>query len=99
MPSTHSPAATHPAAVRVLYVFGGSVAIDDQQVVADTGVVVDPTQPVPLVAGDGGAEILMLQGRPIAEPVAKYGPFVMNSQAEIAQARTDFNNGKFGQMR
>ncbi len=90
------PAATHPAAVRVLYVFGGSVAIDDQQVVADTGVVVDPTQPVPLVAGDGGAEILMLQGRPIAEPVAKYGPFVMTTEAEIQQAFVDYRRTGFG---
>ena len=90
------PAARHPEAVRVLYVFAGSVTIDGEQVVADTGVVVDASQPVPLVAGEGGAEILMLQGRPIAEPVAQYGPFVMNTQAEIQQAFADYRRTGFG---
>ena len=90
------PAAKHPDAVRVLYVFAGSVTIDGEHVVADTGVVVDPTQPVPLVAGADGAEILMLQGRPIAEPIAQYGPFVMNTEAEIQQAFADYRRTGFG---
>ncbi len=90
------PAAKHPEAVRVLYVFAGSVTIDGEQVVADTGVVVDSSQPVPLVAGADGCEILMLQGRPIAEPVAQYGPFVMNTEAEIQQAFADYRRTGFG---
>jgi redox-sensitive bicupin YhaK (pirin superfamily) len=42
------------------------------------------------------ATVLWLAGEPIAEPVVGYGPFVMNSEAEIHQAIADFNSGRFG---
>jgi redox-sensitive bicupin YhaK (pirin superfamily) len=47
-----------------------------------------------LVAGDEGANLLLFGGRPLAEPVAQYGPFVMNTQAEIERAIRDYNNGQ-----
>jgi len=44
---------------------------------------------------DGEAKLLVLTGEPIDEPIVGYGPFVMNSEAEIHQAIDDFNSGKF----
>ena len=50
------------------------------------------------VHADGDATVLVLTGEPIDEPIVGYGPFVMNSRAEIEQAIDDFNSGRFGQM-
>jgi redox-sensitive bicupin YhaK (pirin superfamily) len=90
------PAATGDETQRVLYVFGGEgVDIDGTVVDASTAVVVDASVDVP-VRASAGAEILMLQGRPLAEPVAQYGPFVMNTRAEIQQAFEDYQRTQFG---
>ena len=51
---------------------------------------------VRIQAGVGGARALLIAGRPLNEPIAQYGPFVMNKQTEIFQAVEDFRAGKFG---
>jgi redox-sensitive bicupin YhaK (pirin superfamily) len=90
------PPATNAETVRTLYVFEGAVRIGDHDLEASTGVVLRADEPVVIAGGPYGAEALVLQGRPIGEPVAQYGPFVMNTKAEIEQAFTDYRRTGFG---
>jgi len=80
---------------RILYVFHGNAKIADQHIKAPTGVQVKPDAAIELVAQEA-TEILVLQGKPIGEPVAQHGPFVMNTRAEIQQAFADYQRTKFG---
>ena len=91
------PPTAGPDTVRTLYVFAGSgLEIGGRSIPAGTGAVVRGTEPLTVVGGAEGAEVLVLQGRPIGEPVAQYGPFVMNTEAEIHQAFADYRRTGFG---
>ncbi len=93
------PPAAGADTVRTLYVFeGASLRVDGDALPAATGAVVDCGRAVELVAGAEAVECLVLQARPIGEPVEQYGPFVMNTRAEIVQAIDDFNAGKLGSI-
>ena len=90
------PPAAAPDTVRTLYVFEGSIHVGDHNLEAKTGAVMRTDEPVTIAGGVYGAEALVLQGRPIGEPVAQYGPFVMNTKAEIEQAFNDYRATGFG---
>jgi redox-sensitive bicupin YhaK (pirin superfamily) len=93
---TQLPPAATGETVRMLYVFAGATTIGNAAIDAPTGVQVRPDGPVDLTAGPDGAEVLVLQGRPIGEPVAQYGPFVMNDRAGVEQAFADYRATGFG---
>jgi len=91
------PIARHAEAVRTLYFFAGaSIKIDDRLLDQHCVAVVRSDIEVTLEAGPTECELLMLQGRPIGEPVAQHGPFVMNSRSELQQAFADYQRTQFG---
>jgi len=76
------PKTRHADIVRSVYLYeGDTMTIGDHEIAVSTGAVVDNASDVELRAGNASIECLILQGRPIAEPVAQYGPFVMNTRA------------------
>lgn len=82
---------------RMLYAFDGdSVTLEGAKLDAGTGARLADGREIELVAGVGGVELLLLQGQAIGEPVARYGPFVMNTRSQISDAMTDYQRTEFG---
>lgn len=50
-----------------------------------------------LIEASAAARVLLISGQPLNEPIAQYGPFVMNTQEELYQALQDFRDGNFGE--
>jgi redox-sensitive bicupin YhaK (pirin superfamily) len=86
-----------PGSSRTLYFFrGGSLRVGDASVKSSHAIELRADVDVTLENGGEQAELLMLQGRPIGEPVVAYGPFVMNTPQEIQQAFLDYRRTEFG---
>lgn len=81
-----------------IYVIEGEVAVQNvEKVSAKNLAILSKGDTVSVTSGDKGARFLLIAGKPLNESVARMGPFVMNTQAEIRQAVEDFHSGKFGQ--
>lgn len=82
---------------RSLYVHrGAGIRIADTDIPHYHRVEFEESGTIELISGAEETEILLLQARPIGEPVAKRGPFVMNTQQEIRQAFADYQMTEFG---
>lgn len=84
----------------LVYVFQGDVRVGDRaKAVADGQLaVLGAGDTVRLRGGSSPARLLLLGGAPLGEPVARYGPFVMNNQQEILQAFDDYRSGRMGEI-
>jgi redox-sensitive bicupin YhaK (pirin superfamily) len=83
-----------------VYVFGGELEVGDLARAAADGdmAMLSHGDTIKLRATRSGTRALVLGGQPLREPVARYGPFVMNTREEIYEAFTDFQSGRFGQI-
>ena len=91
------PATAGDQTQRSLYFFKGEQIEIDGELVTQHAALELAGRAVTLVnRGSKDAEFLLLQGKPIGEPVAQYGPFVMNTQAEIRQTVADYQRTQFG---
>ncbi len=79
-----------------LYIFEGDGQFNRQNISAKTFIELGAEDNAPaFIAGEQGARFLLVCGKPINEPVAQYGPFVMNSREEIDQAMHDYQSNNF----
>jgi len=91
------PAAHDARTNRSLHLFSGKgLKVGDRTISGAAMIRVQPDQAITIGAVDGPVEILLLQGRPIGEPVAQYGPFVMNTEQELQQAFADYRRTQYG---
>ncbi|MGB7395976.1 MAG: pirin family protein [Pricia sp.] len=82
---------------RTLYFYeGDSITIDSQKILPNHGIQLQTSQDIEITTGKKPAHLLVLQGRPIKEPVAQHGPFVMNTEEEIQKAMQEYRLTQFG---
>jgi redox-sensitive bicupin YhaK (pirin superfamily) len=91
------PPAASADANRVLYFFKGKgLSVGGRPIPPYVAVALRADAEVELVGGDDESELLLLQGKPIGEPLVQHGPFVMNTEEEIRQAFLDYRRTGFG---
>lgn len=89
--------ASNPGSRRKLFYYqGNSMNIAGSEITAGNGFEVNPDLSLILQNGDTESCLLLLQGKPLGEKVVQYGPFVMNSDAEIRQTFADYRETQFG---
>ena len=90
------PAASTQVNRTAYFYQGSSIQLAAQNFTTHQAIELHADQEVVLQNGNTESSLLLLQGKPIGEPVAQYGPFVMNTQPEIQQAMTEYQKTQFG---
>jgi len=80
-----------------LYLYDGAADITAEALPLRSMTVLNTGEDIQITAGDEGARLLFLAGRPLNEDIAQYGPFVMNTEAEIIAAIQDYQTGRLTQ--
>jgi redox-sensitive bicupin YhaK (pirin superfamily) len=80
------------------YIFEGQGSFAGQEIAATHLAVFGDGDRIQVTAGPAGVRFLLASGLPLGEPIARYGPFVMNTRQEIEQALRDLQNGTFVQQ-
>jgi hypothetical protein len=81
----------------LVYVFEGTAQIEQQSVASQHMALTSEGDGITLDGGKHGCRLLVLAGKPLHEPIAHWGPFVMNTEQEIVQAIQDYRNGTLTQ--
>jgi len=88
-----------PGSNAIVHAISGSGTVCEEAVrTHDVAILEDAPAQLALHAGEEGFEVLLLAGIPLHEPVARYGPFVMNTREEVQRAFEDFHAGRFGEI-
>ncbi|MAZ05840.1 pirin family protein [Marinobacter sp. SS8-8] len=78
----------------MLYLYEGDARLSDADLQRSAANILGDGDGVRLQAGNAGARLLLIAGKPIGEPVVQYGPFVMNTREEIERALRDYRDGR-----
>jgi len=81
------------------FVFEGTCEFDGESIPEKHVVTLSQGAELSLSAGDSGARLVFISGRPIGEPIAQHGPFVMNTHEELIEAVNDYQQGRLVQAR
>jgi redox-sensitive bicupin YhaK (pirin superfamily) len=90
------PAAGEQVNRTIYFHSGTTIIINDTPIISNQAIEVKADQVLTIANGNSETSLLILQGKPINEPMVQYGPFVMNTQPEIRQAFADYQQTEFG---